>query len=203
MTEAIENEMKLVVGLGNPGEEYAGTRHNVGFEILEILARRSFLPLAHERRLTARVGRGTIGGEETLLVLPQSFMNLSGPVVARIVREREVSMADILVVVDDFHLPVADLRLREKGSAGGHNGLKSLLGALGSDAFARLRVGIGEAPPGGAEDFVLTRFKPSEREAMQKTYERGADCVEDWCRTGTAAAMNKYNGQTKTPSEGS
>ena len=203
MTEANGNEMKLVVGLGNPGEEYAGTRHNVGFEILETLARRSSVPLTHERRLTARVGRGTIGGEETLLVLPQSFMNLSGPVVARIVREREVSMADILVVVDDFHLPAAELRVREKGSAGGHNGLKSLIASFGGDAFARLRVGIGEAPPGGAEDFVLTRFKPSERDAMKQAYERGADCVLDWCRAGTASAMNKYNGQTKTPSEGS
>jgi PTH1 family peptidyl-tRNA hydrolase len=195
--------MKLVVGLGNPGEEYAGTRHNVGFDVVEILARRGSVPLSHERRLTARVGRGTIGGEETLLLLPQSYMNLSGPVVARILRERELSTADVLVVVDDFHLPVAELRLREKGSAGGHNGLKSLVASLGGDAFARLRIGIGEAPPGGAEDFVLTKFKPSERAAIRAACERGADCVEDWCRAGTAAAMNKYNGQKTTPMEGS
>ena len=153
--------MKLVVGLGNPGEEYAGTRHNVGFEVIETLARRHNASLSHDRRLTARVGRGTIGGEETLLVEPMAFMNLSGPVVARIVRERETSLSDVLVVVDDYHLPVAALRLREKGTAGGHNGLKSLLASFGTYAFARLRIGIGPAPPGGAVVLVLTRSTPS------------------------------------------
>jgi PTH1 family peptidyl-tRNA hydrolase len=192
--------MKLVVGLGNPGEEYAGTRHNVGFDVVEILARRASAPLAHDRRLSARVGRATLGGEETLLVEPLSFMNLSGPVVARIVRERELAAADVLVVVDDYHLPVATLRLREKGSAGGHNGLKSLIGALGTDAFPRLRVGIGEAPPGGAVDFVLTRFKPSERQAIRDACERAADCAERWCRFGASAAMSGFN---KNPTEGS
>ncbi len=195
--------MKLVVGLGNPGEEYAGTRHNVGFDVVEILARRNGSPLSHDRRLTARVGRGTIGGAEALLVMPMSFMNLSGPVVARIVRERELTAADLLVIVDDYHLPVAGLRLREMGSAGGHNGLRSLIGALGTDSFPRLRIGIGEAPPGGAVDFVLTRFKPSEREAIRDAVERGADCAEHWCRFGTASAMNKFNGDKVNPSEGS
>lgn len=192
-----------MVGLGNPGEEYAGTRHNVGFDVVEILARRNAAPLAHDRRLSARTGRGTIGGAETLLVEPMSFMNLSGPVVARIVRERELAIEDLLVVVDDYHLPVAALRLREKGSAGGHNGLKSLIGALGTDSFARLRIGIGEAPPGGAVDFVLTRFRPSERDAIRDAVERGADCAEHWCRCGTASAMNKFNGLEVNPSEGS
>src|SRR5262245_58890224 len=169
--------MKLVVGLGNPGEEYVGTRHNAGFEVLEILARRNAAPLAHDRRLAARVGRGTVGGAEALLVQPMSFMNLSGPVVARIVRERELSISDLLVVVDDYHLPVASLRLREKGSAGGYNGLKSLIASLGTDAFPRVRIGIGEAPEGGAVDFVLTRFKPSERDAMRSEERRvGKEC---------------------------
>jgi peptidyl-tRNA hydrolase, PTH1 family len=195
--------MKLVVGLGNPGEEYVGTRHNVGFEILDIVARRSKAPLSHDRRLSARVGRGTIGGEETLLLAPLSFMNLSGPVVARVLRERELSLSDLLVVVDDYHLPVARLRLREKGSAGGHNGLKSLIGALGTQEFSRLRVGIGEAPQGEAVDFVLTRFKPAERKPMQEAYESAANCVEDWLTLGVAAAMNKYNKGESTPSEGS
>jgi peptidyl-tRNA hydrolase, PTH1 family len=195
--------MKLVVGLGNPGEEYVGTRHNVGFEALEILARRNAAPLAHDRRLAARVGRGTVGGAEALLVQPMSFMNLSGPVVARIVRERELSLSDLLVVVDDYHLPVATLRLREKGSAGGHNGLKSLIASLGTDEFARVRIGIGEAPEGGAVDFVLTRFKPAEREAMRDACELAADCAEHWCRSGAMSAMSKFNGDKKDPSEGS
>src|SRR5688572_17516961 len=154
--------MKLVIGLGNPGEEHAGTRHNVGFEVVDIVARRNCAPLAVDRRLGARVAKGVVGGAEALLVEPLSFMNLSGPVVARIVKEREVALSDLLVVVDDYHLPVAELRFREKGSSGGHNGLKSLIAALATDAFPRLRIGIGEAPPGGAVDFVLTRFKPAE-----------------------------------------
>jgi PTH1 family peptidyl-tRNA hydrolase len=148
------------------------------------------------------VGRGAVGGVETLLVEPMSFMNLSGPVVERIVRERELSLSDLLVIVDDYHLPVAELRLREKGSSGGHNGLKSILGALGSDAFPRLRIGIGEAPPQGAVDFVLTRFKPAERDAIRSAYDRAADCAERWCRSGTAAAMNEFNAVKKNPSEG-
>ena len=195
--------MKLVVGLGNPGEEYVGTRHNVGFEVLEILAARNAARLAHDRRLAARVGRGTVGGEQTLLVQPMSFMNLSGPVVARIVRERELSLADVLVVVDDYHLPVAALRLRERGSAGGHNGLKSLIASLGTDEFPRVRIGIGEAPPGGSVDFVLTRFKPSEKGAMRDAVEKAADCAEHWCRFGAVSAMSKFNGDTKDPTEGS
>jgi PTH1 family peptidyl-tRNA hydrolase len=195
--------MKLVVGLGNPGEEYVGTRHNVGFEVLEILARRNAAPLAHDRRLAARVGRGIVGGAEALLVQPMSFMNLSGPVVARIVRERELAVSDLLVVVDDYHLPVAALRLREKGSAGGHNGLKSLIASLGTDEFSRVRIGIGEAPPGDAVDFVLTRFKPSERDAMRDARELAADCAEHWCRSGAMSAMSKFNGDKKEGTEGS
>src|SRR5262245_20934756 len=108
--------MKLVIGLGNPGEEHVGTRHNAGFDVVELLSRRNKAPLSHDRRLTARVGRWTEDGEETLLVEPLSYMNLSGGVVARIAREREVAPADVLVVADDYHLPVAALRLRTRGS---------------------------------------------------------------------------------------
>jgi PTH1 family peptidyl-tRNA hydrolase len=176
----------------------------VGFEVIEILARRCGASLVHDRRLTARTARASIGGEETLLVEPLAFMNLSGPVVARIVREKELTPADVLVVADDYHLPVARLRLRAKGSAGGHNGLKSLIGSLMTDEFARLRIGIGEAPPGGAVDFVLTRFKPSEKKAIEEAYELGADCAEEWRRFGVAAAMNKFNKDkdSENPSEG-
>jgi PTH1 family peptidyl-tRNA hydrolase len=196
--------MKVVIGLGNPGDEYVGTRHNVGFEVVEILARRAGARLAHDRRLTARTARASLGGEETLLVEPLAYMNLSGPVVARIVREKELTPADVLVVADDYHLPVAALRLRTKGSAGGHNGLKSIIGSLATDEFPRLRIGIGEAPPGGAVDFVLTRFKPSERKAVEDAYELGADCAEHWRRFGAASAMNAFNkGRSEeNPSEG-
>lgn len=196
--------MKLVIGLGNPGEEHVGTRHNAGFDVVDILSKRHKAPLAYDRRLTARVARTEVGGQETLLVEPMSFMNLSGPVAARILRERELALSDLLVVVDDYHLPVAELRVREKGSSGGHNGLKSLIASLGTVEFPRLRIGIGEAPAGGAVDFVLTRFKPAERERVRECYELSADCVEVWCRDGIAAAMNKYNkGKATSPSEDS
>jgi PTH1 family peptidyl-tRNA hydrolase len=121
-------------------------------------------------------------------------VNLSGPVVARVLRERDVATADLLVVADDFNLPLGTVRLREQGTAGGHNGLKSVIGALGTDAFCRLRLGIGEAPPGDAADFVLTRFRPSERPVIEAAEDRAADCAEAWARLGPAAAMNQFNG---------
>lgn len=183
-----------MVGLGNPGAEYAGTRHNVGYEVLERLAARNGLDLTRDRRLNARVARGTVGGADTTLLAPEAFMNLSGPVVARVVREREVAPEQLLVISDDFHLPLGKLRVRAQGSAGGHNGLRSIIGALASEEFARLRVGIGEPPPGYAEQFVLTRFRPAERKDLDEALDRGADCAEDWCALGTQEIMNRYNG---------
>ncbi len=186
--------MRIVVGLGNPGEEYTATRHNVGFEVVDRLAARHGATLRTDRRLAARVAPARVAGEETLLVEPLSYMNLNGPVVARIVREREVPIEGLLVVADDYHLPLGELRMRRQGTAGGHNGLKSLIGALGTQEFTRLRIGIGEAPPGGAVDFVLTRFRRSEKPVIEGALDRAADCVEEWCRAGADAAMNKFNG---------
>jgi PTH1 family peptidyl-tRNA hydrolase len=186
--------MKLVVGIGNPGEEYAGTRHNVGFDVVERVATRCRVQLERDRRLEARIGRCDLGGADVLLVEPLSYVNLSGPVVAKVARERATPPADVLVVVDDYHLPLGALRMRLQGSAGGHNGLKSIIQALGTDAFPRLRIGIGEAPPERAAEFVLQRFRPSERPVMDEALERGADCAETWARRGSAAAMDAYNG---------
>ena len=187
--------MKLIVGLGNPGDRYEDTRHNVGFEIVEGLAGRCGASLAHDKRLNARVGKTRLGGDELWLVQPLSYMNLSGPVVARVVRERAVALEDLLVISDDFHLPLGKLRVRLKGSAGGHNGLKSLIGALGSQEFARMRVGIGEPPSHQpVEDWVLRRFKPAERPVIAESVDTGVNCAEDWAVLGPAAAMNKYNG---------
>ena len=186
--------MKLVVGIGNPGEEYAGTRHNVGFDVVDRVAARCSATLDNDRRLQARVGRCRIGEEEVILLQPLSFVNLSGPVVARVARERTLETRDVLVVADDYNLPLGAVRLRERGTSGGHNGLRSVIGALQSEDFARLRVGIGEAPPGGAVDFVLTRFRPSERPVIGDALERAADCAETWVRFGSRTAMNRYNG---------
>ena len=119
--------MKLVVGIGNPGREYVGTRHNVGFEVLERVAARAGLDLQRDKRLNARVARGRIADEELTLVEPLSYVNRCGPVVARVMRERDVAIHDALIVLDDFHLPLGRLRLRPQGSAGGHNGMRSLI----------------------------------------------------------------------------
>jgi PTH1 family peptidyl-tRNA hydrolase len=186
--------MKLVVGIGNPGEEYEGTRHNVGFDVVDRVASRGRVALERDRRLHARIGRCRIGDVETVLLEPLSYVNLSGPVVAQVCREKEIVPRDVLVVADDYHLPLGTLRVREQGSAGGHNGLKSVIGALGTDAFCRLRIGIGEAPPGGAAEFVLTRFRPSERPVIGDALDRAADCAEAWAKLGPAWAMNRFNG---------
>lgn len=183
-----------MVGIGNPGEEYAGTRHNVGFDVVDRVAARNRSALEHDRRLRARVGRCRLGEEDVILLEPLAYVNLSGPVVAQVCREREIAPADVLVVSDDYHLALGAIRVRTSGSAGGHNGLRSVIGALGTDAFSRLRVGIGEAPPGGAVDFVLTRFRASERPVMADALDRAADCAEAWVRNGPAAAMNAFNG---------
>jgi len=186
--------MKVVVGIGNPGKEYLGTRHNAGFEVVERVASRSALSFERDKRLDAGVARGRLGGEDVWLVEPHTYVNRSGQVVSRIAREREVAPTDVLVVVDDYNLPLGALRLRAQGSAGGHNGMRSIIDHLGTEEFPRLRIGIGTPPPGLAVDFVLTRFRPSERDAMEEAFDRGADCVEDWVSSGTEAAMNKHNG---------
>ncbi len=186
--------MRLVVGIGNPGKEYLGTRHNAGFEVVERVASRNAMAFERDRRLNAAVARGRVGSEEVWLVEPHTYVNLTGPVVSRLSRERELPLEHVLLVVDDFNLPLGTVRLRAAGSAGGHNGMRSVVAALGTEEFPRLRIGIGEAPPGGSVEFVLTRFRPSEKKTIEDAYDRAADCVEDWVRLGTQAAMNRHNG---------
>jgi len=186
--------VKLVVGLGNPGKEYDGTRHNVGFVVAERLAERSGCAFSLDKRLGARIAKTSLSGHDVVLIEPQSYMNLCGPVVAKVAREREVVPEDVLVISDDFHLPLGKLRVRREGSAGGHNGLRSLIGALGTDGFARLRVGIGEPREGYAEQYVLKRFRPAERKAIDEALDLATDCAEDWCSQGTGSTMNRYNG---------
>lgn len=186
--------MKLVVGLGNPGERYVGTRHNVGFDVVERIAARLGVQLTVEKRLLSHLGRGRVGDEDVLLLEPRNYMNNSGPAVAKVVRERELELDDLLVVTDDYHLPLGKLRVRERGSSGGHNGMKSIIGALGSEDFPRLRIGVGEPVHGYAVDHVLSRFRPAERDAIDEALDRSADCALDWCTLGAAAVMNVYNG---------
>ena len=190
--------MKVVTGLGNPGERYRLTRHNVGFRVVDLLADRWGLT-GHGR---VRDGAARLEvelqdpSERVLLIKPMKFMNLSGRPVRTALRQAAADpTTDLLVVTDDVDLPLGRLRLRREGSAGGHNGLRDIIAALGGSEFSRLRVGIGR--PGasrGTVDHVLATFKPGERELADASIATAADAVEMWLRDGIEAAMNEFNG---------
>lgn len=185
--------MKIVLGIGNPGEEYAGTRHNCGFRVADLLAERAGARF-RRARLNARSARVVLGGTPVLLVKPETFVNLTGTIVPALLREQEAPRDDFLVVCDDFHLPVAALRVRAKGSAGGHHGLESIIAHLGGALdFPRVRIGIGDAGAGDAADYVLGRFAGADRAAMEEAFARAADAADCWAREGIAACMNRFN----------
>jgi peptidyl-tRNA hydrolase, PTH1 family len=185
--------VKLLVGLGNPGSAYEGTRHNVGFDVLEILARRAGGP-GRRARFQGETAQVTIRGCQVLLVWPLTWMNLSGSCVLAARDFYKTDDADMLVICDDFNLPAGTIRLRPSGSAGGQNGLADILRRLGTTAVPRLRVGIGPVPPAWKPtDFVLGRLSKPEREALAPTLERAADAAEEWAAVGIQAAMNRYN----------
>jgi len=186
-------EVKLIVGLGNPGPRYANNRHNVGFQCLDRLAQAH--GLAFQRRENkALLARGKIAGVEVLLAKPQTYVNLSGQAVERLARSYQVPLEDILVIYDDMDLPLGKIRLRPRGGAGGHKGVRSIIEHLGSRDFPRLRVGIGR-PPGRMDpvDYVLGDFTPEERPVIEEAYERAIAAVECWLREGIVEAMNRYN----------
>ncbi len=186
--------MKLVVGLGNPGRKYVDTRHNVGFVVLDELARRTGASKP-KTAVDAEWSETQLGSERALLVWPQTFMNLSGSCVLRMRDFYKLPSEDLLVVCDDFHLPLGRLRLRGGGSAGGQKGLDDILRRLATDEIARLRIGIGSPPPGfEAADFVLSKFRREEIAEADLAVQRAADAASDWASQGLAYAMNKYNG---------
>lgn len=188
--------MKLVVGLGNPGPEYAGTRHNVGFMVVERLAREWGADGRVESRLQAVVGEGRLGGEKIVLAQPTTFMNLSGEAVSKLLHWYKLKAGDLVVVYDDFALPLGELRVRPDGSAGGHNGIKSLIQHLGGQNFDRVRVGIGPVPTGWkTPDFVLGRFKTEEKPLLELAIAAAAEAVACVARHGVERAMAAYNGQ--------
>ncbi|HEX9634010.1 MAG TPA: aminoacyl-tRNA hydrolase [Candidatus Limnocylindria bacterium] len=190
--------MKVICGLGNPGERYRLTRHNVGFRVVDLLADRWGLTgLGKVREGAARLEADlpeAIG--RVLLVKPMRYMNLSGGALKAALRQTEVDpAAELLVVADDVDLPLGRIRLRREGSAGGHNGLRDIISTLGTNEFGRLRVGIGR--PGSARatvDHVLATFSPKERELAAEAIATAADAAERWLREGIEAAMNEYNG---------
>jgi peptidyl-tRNA hydrolase, PTH1 family len=184
--------MRLIAGLGNPGTEYAGTRHNVGFEVMEILARRHGIAVS-KRNFKAVYGEGTIGAERVLLVRPMTFMNLSGEAIAAMARYYKLTPAEVVVVLDEINLPVGRIRLRFKGSAGGQNGMASVIQHLGTQDVPRIRIGVGGARPGNMVGHVLGRFRPEEQLLIEEAYERAADAVECAVTEGFELAMNRYN----------
>ncbi len=185
--------MKLIVGLGNPGRAYEGTRHNVGFDVLEILASRAGSPVRRQR-FQGETAQATLRGTSVLLLWPLTWMNLSGSSVLAARDFYKIDHADILVICDDFQLPVNTIRLRGSGSGGGQNGLADVLARLGSKDVPRLRIGIGPVASGWkTADFVLGRFAAHERGDVDVVLERAADAVEEWAALGLEAAMNRFN----------
>jgi PTH1 family peptidyl-tRNA hydrolase len=185
--------MRLVVGLGNPGERYRRTRHNVGFMVVDALAARAGVRRGRVEQ-EAWVAEADVADERVLLVKPQTFMNRSGGAVEPLLRKYADGPGDALVVVDDVALELTQLRIRERGSHGGHNGLRSLVEALGSDEFPRVRVGIrrGDSPIDLA-GYVLSEFEPDEVLVVQEVVGRAADAVECFLRDGPEAAMTRFN----------
>lgn len=186
--------MKLIAGLGNPGPKYAESRHNVGFMVVDELARRWQTDVArYDRHAQGQLGRTERGGDTLLLLKPQTYMNLSGQSVAACARYFKIERPDVLVVIDDLDLPVGQLRLRESGSAGGHRGLDDVIRHFGSEDVPRLRVGIGKVDKTETVDHVLGRFSSDERTVMQSAIQGAADATECWVNEGLTAAMNKFN----------
>jgi PTH1 family peptidyl-tRNA hydrolase len=185
--------MKVVVGLGNPGDKYAGTRHNVGFDVVCELAKR-WSADRPRRRFEAECQEAMFGSEKVLLVRPQTYMNVSGRSVGPLVTFFQLPLSDLLVVCDDLNLPLGQLRLRGTGSAGGQKGLLSLLQVLGAEAVPRLRLGIDRPPPGqDSADYVLAKFPKTELEIVDDAVRRAANAVELWITNGLEAAMNAAN----------
>ena len=183
--------MKVVVGLGNPGGKYRETRHNVGFMVVDELARRWNADRPKER-FRAQLFDVTISGQRTLLVKPQTYMNLSGVAVRQVVSWYRPDLADLLIVTDDVDLPFGTLRMRERGSPGGHNGLKSIVAELGTQDVPRLRIGIGRSDR-AMTAHVLSRFSEAEAQELGEIIDRAADGVELWLAEGAVTAMNVVN----------
>jgi peptidyl-tRNA hydrolase, PTH1 family len=184
---------KIVVGLGNPGQRYADTRHNIGWMVLDRLADRAGISGRARARDAAATASARYDDLDLLLVKPTTFMNESGIAVRKILARERAPLEEMLVVIDDFALPFGRLRFRERGSAGSHNGLRSIIDELSTEDFARLRVGIGEPGEGQARDHVLSRFSPEERKRLDILLEAAADGVEEWGRSGTPRAADRWN----------
>ena len=193
----MEKQTYIVVGLGNPGAQYARTRHNAGFETLEALSRRWNVDI-NRKKFNGLIAETTYNGHRVVLCLPQTFMNASGECVQELLQWYKCPLENMIVIYDDIDLPLSRLRVRKSGSAGTHNGMRSILGCIGNQqGFPRIRVGVGAKPEGwDLADWVLSPYRlREEREEMEKAFDRAADCVEDWIKNGIEHAMQQYNGK--------
>ena len=186
--------MKLIVGLGNPGLTYRGTRHNVGFMVLEQIAAERGIKL-NQKAFRGLRGDGQIGAESVILFLPLTYMNLSGDAVRETMKFYKIPREDLLVICDDLNLPLGKLRMRRSGSDGGQKGLGSIIRNLGGEEFARLRIGIDSPPPGQpAERYVLGKFPKNDRPIIEAAVMRAAEAAITWVYYGPDEAMNRFNG---------
>jgi PTH1 family peptidyl-tRNA hydrolase len=194
--------VKLVVGLGNPGSQYAETRHNIGWMVLDRIADRAGRSGRGRQRDASESIQLRYRGQDLVLAKPLTYMNESGLAVRKLLARERVPLVDLLVVADDFALPFGKLRFREAGSHGGHNGLRSIIDELNSEKFSRLRIGIGE-PGRGAVDHVLSRFAVDETARLPILLDAAADAVEAWAREGTSKAANRFNSfELQSPAAG-
>ncbi|KKK36666.1 peptidyl-tRNA hydrolase [Mesobacillus campisalis] len=185
--------MKLIVGLGNPGKQYDKTRHNIGFEVIDELSARLDIPLS-QAKLKGLYGAGVVKGEKVILLKPLTYMNLSGESIRAVMDYFDIELDDLVVVYDDLDLPTGKIRLRQKGSAGGHNGIKSTIAHTGSQEFNRIRVGISRPQNGMAiTDYVLGKFSKEEQPDMEHAVKKASEACEAWLEKPFLQVMNTYN----------
>ena len=198
MQEGKEKYMYIIAGLGNPGKEYENTRHNIGFDVIDRLAEEENIAVM-ESKHKALIGKGYVAGQKVILAKPQTFMNLSGESIREIVDYYKVDdTAELIVISDDISLDVGQLRIRKKGSAGGHNGIKNIIANLGTDVFPRIKIGVGEKPKKyDLADYVLGHFSKEDRELMEEGYDRADHAVGMILNGEIEAAMNQYNRKVK------
>lgn len=192
----------LITGLGNPGKAYERTRHNVGFEVLKLLAKKHQLAFQKKLKYKGSVAEGKVGKASVILLLPETYMNLSGESVALMMRYKELELSHFLVVVDDVAIPLGQLRIRPEGSSGGHNGLKSLEEALHTQRYLRLRVGVGAPKEETLSDYVLEPFSKEEEKLLPEVLERAVQAIEIWLENGIVRAMDVANARSSNPSNG-
>jgi PTH1 family peptidyl-tRNA hydrolase len=195
--------MKAIIGLGNPGMKYAGTRHNIGFDAVTAIADKYNLSI-NNKKFKGVYADGHIAGEKVLLIQPQTFMNLSGECVREVADFYKLNPDEIIIICDDINLDVGRLRIRKKGSAGGHNGLKNIIAHLGTEEFPRIRVGVGEKTEGwDLADYVLARFDKDSEPVIREALANVVGAVETWISEGIDAAMNRFNVSAKKKEESS